>query len=58
MLVYVNDVLHLAKEAQEDVLRINQVYRFKEGFGTPDIYLGANIDKFQLEDERTVWSIT
>ena len=26
MLVYVDDVLHLAKDAQDDMLNINQVY--------------------------------
>ena len=58
MLVYVYDVLHLAKDKQEDMLKLNQVYRLKEGFGPPDRYLGANVNKFQLEDGRTVWSMT
>ena len=48
MLVYVNDVLHLAKDSQEDMFSLNQVYRVKEGFGPPDIYLGATVDKVQL----------
>ena len=26
ILVYVDDVLHLAKDAQEDMLKLNQVY--------------------------------
>ena len=54
ILVYVHDVSHLAKDAQEYILKLNQVYRRKGGFGPPDIYLGANIDKAQLEDGRTV----
>ena len=29
MLVYVNDVLHIGKDAQEDMLKLNQVYRLK-----------------------------
>ena len=44
MLVYVNDVLHLAKDAQEDMLRINQIYRLKEGFGLPYRHLRDNFD--------------
>ena len=52
MLVYVNDVLHLKKDAQEDMLKLNQGYQLKGGFGPPDRYLGANIDKFQLEDGK------
>ena len=58
MLVYVDDVLHLAKDSPEDMLKINQVYRLEEGFGPPDRYLGANVDKFQLEHERNFWSMT
>ena len=58
MLVYVDDVLHHEIGAQEYILNINQVYLLKEGFGPPDIYLGASVDKFQLEDGRTVWSMT
>ena len=51
-------MLHLANDAQEDMLKLNWVYQFKEGFGTPDRYLGANVDTFQLEDGRTVWCFT
>ena len=40
------------------MLKLNQVYLLKEGFGPPYRYLGANIDKFQLEDGRTAWSMT
>ena len=58
MLVYVDDVLHLAKDAQEDMQKLNQVYLLKDGFGPPDRYLGANVDKVQLEDVRTLWSMT
>ena len=58
MLLYVDDVLHLANNAQEDMLKLNQVYRLKEGFGTPDRYIGANVDKVQLEDRKTVWYMT
>ena len=45
ILVYVYNVLRLAKDEQEDMLKLNQVYRLKEYFGPPDRYLGANIDK-------------
>ena len=43
-------MLHLAKDTQKDMLKLSQVYQLKEGFGPPYIYLGANVDKFQLED--------
>ena len=55
MLVYVDDVLQIEKNAQEDMQRLNQIYRLKEVFGTPDRYIGANVDKIQLQDGRTVW---
>ena len=32
------------------------IYRLKEGFGPPDQYLGANVEKVQLEDGRVFWS--
>ena len=40
------------------MLKLNQVYRLKEGFGTPDRYLGSNVDKFHLGDGKTVLSMT
>ena len=58
MLVYSNDVLHLANDAQEDMLNLNQVYRFKEGLETPDRYLRDNVNKVQLYYGRNVWSMT
>ena len=35
---------------------INKIYQLKEGFGPPDQYLGANVEKLQLEDENVLWS--
>ena len=54
MLVCVDDVLHLAKDTQEYILKLNQVYKLKEGSVPPDRYLGVNLNKFQLEDGRIV----
>ena len=48
MLVYVDDVIHLAKDAQGDVLKINQGYQFREGFGPSDRYIRSDINKVQL----------
>ena len=44
MLVYVDDVIHIAKDSKENMMNINQVYILKEVFGPPDIYLGVNVD--------------
>ena len=55
MVVYAKDVIHLAKYVQEDMLKLNQVYSLKEGFGPPDTYLRANVKKVQLYYGITVW---
>ena len=54
MLAYVNDVLHLENNTQEDRLKLNQFYRLKEDLGTLDRYLGANFDKVQFEYGRKI----
>ena len=40
------------------MLKLNQFYRLKEGFGPSDRYLGANVDKVQLGDGTTVCYMT
>ena len=50
MLVYVDDVIHLAKDTQENMLKLNYVYPLKDSFGPPDRYLGTNVKKFKLLD--------
>ena len=58
ILVYVDDFLHLEKDAQEVTLKLNQVYLLKEVLGATDIYIGENFDKVQLKDGRNFWSMT
>ena len=58
MLVLVDCVLHLAKDTQEDMLKLNQVYQLKECFEPADRYISSNVDKVQLEDGRTVLYMT
>ena len=58
MLVYVDDILHVAKDPTVDMTRLNQVYRLKDGVGPPDRYLGANVNKVQLSDGSMCWSMT
>ena len=57
MLVYVNGVIHLTNDAQDDILKLNQVNQLKEGFGPPDRYIGNNVDRLQLKERRNVWSM-
>jgi hypothetical protein len=58
MLVYVDDVLHVAHDPKVDMEAINKVYRLKDGAGPPDRYLGANLEKVQLQDGSTAWSMS
>ena len=58
MLVYVDDVLHPAKYAKKYMLKLNKVYRLKEGFRPTDRYLGANVNRVKLDYGRTVCSMT
>ena len=57
ILLYVNDVLHLAKYTHEDILKLKHIYWLNGGFGPPDRYPRDNVNKFQLEDRRNFWSM-
>jgi hypothetical protein len=57
--VYVDDILSLSHKAKECIAEIMAHYKVKDGSVRElDIYLGANIAKIQLPDEREVWSTT
>ena len=59
ILVYVDDVLHVHYYNPEiDMKLLSSFYRLNDGIGIPSRYLGANIEKVQLEDSREVWSMT
>lgn len=58
MLVYVDDILHIAHDPNEDMKMIKEMYRLKDGSGPPDRYLGANVEKVQLSDGTECWSMT
>ena len=45
MLIYVNDILHIAENPNEDMKLINEIYRLKKGVGPPDRYLGGTIER-------------
>ena len=51
-------MIHLEKDSQEDMLKLNQVYQLKKGFGLLDIYIASNVNKFQLEYGINVFSMT
>ena len=57
--VYVDDVLHLHHDPDTFMDHLAEVYRIKDGIvGEPDRYLGANIEKLQLDDGSVAWSMT
>ena len=49
LFVYVDNILALSHKTTEVIMEITIFYKAKEGsINTPDIYLGANIDKIQM----------
>ena len=54
MLCYVDDLLHIGFKTKEDINALNMIYWLNEGFGPPDQYLGANVEKVQLKYGRVV----
>ena len=57
ILVYVDDILHIAEIPEEDMKLINSIYRLKDGVGPPDRYLGGTMEKVQLQDGSVAWSM-
>ena len=53
---YFYDLIHIGFKPKKDMDALNMIHRLNEGFGLPDQYLGANIEKVQLKDGRVVWS--
>jgi len=58
MLIYVDDVLYIAEDPEKDMGKLGQIYRLKDGVGTPDRYLGGNIERVQTSDGSVAWSIS
>ena len=49
MLCYVDDLLHIGFNPKEEMDDLNIIYRLKYGFGSPERYLGTNIEKVKLD---------
>eukprot|EP00957_Ditylum_brightwellii_P158499 12064677-Ditylum_brightwellii.AAC.1 len=59
VLIYVNNILHIAYDTHPVMKRIGQLYELKDcNVGGPKHYLGPNINKYQLPDGREVWSMS
>lgn len=59
VLVYVDDMIHMHHNPQGFMKQVNEVYRLKDGYGRPDRYLGANIERVELSESGDIlWSAT
>ena len=57
LLIFVDDLLGVSHAPKETMDALAKLYELKAGsVGEPTMYLGANIEKFQLPDGRIVWS--
>jgi len=55
MLIYVDDVLHIAENPEEDMAKLGRAYRLKDSVGPSDRYLSGNIEKVQTKDGSVTW---
>ena len=59
ILVYVDDMLVFAKESKVIMNALGQLYELKpESVKESDLYLGANMEKFQLPSGKILWAMT
>jgi Reverse transcriptase (RNA-dependent DNA polymerase). len=59
ILVYVDDILHLSHEPNIVMDALRNSYELKKGsVGQPDRYLGANVERVQLQDGRETWAMS
>jgi Reverse transcriptase (RNA-dependent DNA polymerase) len=59
LLIYVDDVLALSLDPTAIMKDIGKQFTIKDGkYGPPTTYLGANIEKYQLDDGSYAWSMT
>ena len=58
VLVYVDDVLIFAKDPKVTMDKLGKLYKLKpESVKEPNIYLGANMEKFQLPRDKVEWAM-
>ena len=59
ILVYVDDILIFSKDPRTIMNQLGEFYDLKpESVKEPDLYLGANIEKIQVKDGRTVYGMS
>ena len=55
LLCYVDDLLHICFKTKEEIDVLNVIDWLRRGFGPPDRYLGANVDKLKLSHGQVLW---
>jgi hypothetical protein len=59
LLVYVDDVLAISHNPEKIMKEIGMRFEIKNNeYGPPTMYLGGDIEKFQLPDGSSAWSMT
>jgi hypothetical protein len=59
ILIYVDDILHLSHDPDTTINALRGMYELKEGsVGSPKRYLGANVERVQLDDGRETWAMS
>ena len=59
ILVYVDDILCISHEPEKFMDGLRATFKLKDGsVGEPTIYLGANIEKYQIGDGTMRWSMS
>ena len=58
MLIYLDGVLHITEDPEEDMAKLGQEYRLKNCVGPPDRNLGGNIERVQIKDVAVAWSLS
>ncbi len=58
LLVYVDDVLAINHDTDDIMQKIGMRFEIKnDEYGLPKMYLGANVEKFQIPGGSTSWSL-
>lgn len=59
VLIYVDDILCMSHEPKESMRKLDKCFPMKEGsIGTPDIYLGAKLNKVKLPNGVEAWAMS
>ena len=55
--MHVDDCLVVSKAPKAITIQFGDEFNLKAGYGPPDTFLGAKVEKFQMPDGTTPWSM-